>query len=149
MLANHGPVVAGKGLEAAVYAVEELEETARLALLLRGLPARRLDDATNFLPPLTAYSVMRLGKVALLPYFRPGDSAVANAIKGLAGKHSAVMLANHGPVVAGKGLEAAVYAVEELEETARLALLLRGLPARGLDDVQIRDVVTHFDVEWD
>ena len=52
------------------------------------------------------------------------------------------------PVVAGKGLEAAVYAIEELEETARLALLLRGLPARGLDDAQIRDVVTHFDVEW-
>ena len=74
---------------------------------------------------------------------------MANAIKGLAGKHSAVMLANHGPVVAGKGLEAAVYAVEELEETARLALLLRGLPARGLDNAQIRDVVTHFDVEWD
>jgi len=93
--------------------------------------------------------VMRLGKVALLPYFRPGDAAVANAIRGLAGKHSAVMLANHGPVVAGKGLEAAVYAVEELEETARLALLLRGLPARGLDDAQIRDVVNHFDVEWD
>ena len=59
------------------------------------------------------------------------------------------MLANHGPVVAGKGLEAAVYAVEELEETARLALLLRGLPARGLDNAQIRDVVNHFDVEWD
>ena len=107
------------------------------------------DDAKNFLPPLTAYSVMRLGRVALLPYFRPGDPAVANAIMGLAGKHSAVMLANHGPVVAGKGLEAAVYAVEELEETARLALLLRGLPARGLDDAQIRDVVNHFDVEWD
>ena len=108
-----------------------------------------VDDAANFLPPLTDYSVMRLGKVALLPYFRPGDPAVANAIKGLAGKHSAVMLANHGPVVAGKGLEAAVYAVEELEETARLALLLRGLPARGLDNAQIRGVVTHFDVEWD
>ena len=59
------------------------------------------------------------------------------------------MLANHGPVVAGKGLEAAVYAVEELEETARLALLLRGLPALGLDDAQTRDVVNHFDVEWD
>ena len=59
------------------------------------------------------------------------------------------MLANHGSVVVGKGLEATVYAVEELEETARLVLLLRGLTARGLDDAQIRDVVTHFDVEWD
>jgi ribulose-5-phosphate 4-epimerase/fuculose-1-phosphate aldolase len=125
-------------------AVVHLHSTHSVALST--LP---VDNAANFLPPVTAYSIMRLGKVALLPYFRPGDAAVANAIRGLAGKHSAVMLANHGPVVAGKGLEAAVYAIEELEETARLALLLRGLPARGLDAAQIRDVVTHFDVDWD
>ena len=125
-------------------AVVHLHTTHSVALST--LPA---DDAANFLPSLTAYSVMRLGRVALLPYFRPGDPAVANAIMGLAGKHSAVMLANHGPVVAGEGLEAAVYAVEELEETARLALLLLGLPASRLNDAQIRDVVNHFDVEWD
>ncbi|NMM43680.1 aldolase [Rhodospirillaceae bacterium KN72] len=103
----------------------------------------------NVLPPLTAYSIMRLGKVKLLPFFRPGDAAMGGAIRGLAGKRSAVLLANHGPVVAAKDLEAAVYAMEELEETARLAILTRGLNPRMLTDAQIRSVVDHFDVEWD
>ena len=89
-------------------------------------------DPENMLPPLTAYSIMKLGKVKLLPYFIPGDPAMGDAIRGLAGKRSAVMLANHGPVVAGKDLEAAVYAVEELEETAKLALLTHGLKPRML-----------------
>ncbi|MCI5078131.1 aldolase [Oricola sp.] len=106
-------------------------------------------DADNMLPPLTAYSIMRLGKVALLPYYRPGDPQMGEAVRGLAGRRSAVMLANHGPVVAGKELEAAVFAIEELEETARLALMLRGADPRMMDPAQIRDVVTHFDVEWD
>ena len=67
-----------------------------------------------------------------MPYYRPGDPAVADAIKGLAGKYSSVLLANHGPVVSGDTLEAAVFAMEELEETAKLYLLLRGLNPRYL-----------------
>lgn len=106
-------------------------------------------DPDNFLPPLTAYSIMRLGKVKLLPYYRPGDPAMGDAVRGLAGKRSAVMLAHHGPVVAGKDLEAAVYAIEELEETAKLSLLLRGNDINVLTPDQIEAVVTHFDVEWD
>ena len=106
-------------------------------------------DADNFLPPLTAYSVMRLGKVTLLPFFVPGDPAMGDAIRGLAGKRSAVMLAHHGPVVAGKDLEAAVYAMEELEETAKLALLTRGLNPVALNNAQISQIVTKFDVDWD
>ena len=106
-------------------------------------------DADNFLPPLTAYSVMRLGKVTLLPFFVPGEPAMGDAIRGLAGKRSAVMLAHHGPVVAGKDLEAAVYAMEELEETAKLALLTRGLNPVALNDAQISQIVTKFDVDWD
>ena len=106
-------------------------------------------DADNVLPPLTAYSIMRLGKVKLLPYFRPGDPAMGDAVRSLAGKRSAVLLANHGPVVAAKDLEAAVYAMEELEETARLALLTRGMGAIGLSTAQIRDVVDTFGVEWE
>jgi len=106
-------------------------------------------DPDNVLPPLTAYSIMRLGKVALLPYFRPGDPQIGQAVRGLAGKRSAVLLANHGPVVAARELEAALYAIEELEETARLALLLRGANPRQLTPAQIREVVDHFDVEWD
>ncbi len=106
-------------------------------------------DPDNFLPPITAYSIMRLGKVKLLPYYRPGDPAMGDAVRGLAGKRSAVMLAAHGPVVAGKDLEAACFAIEELEETAKLTLLLRGCDMTMLTPEQIRDVVDTFDVEWE
>lgn len=106
-------------------------------------------DADCFLPPLTAYSVMRLGKVSLLPYFRPGDPAMGEAVRSLAGRRSAVMLASHGPVVAGQELEAAVFAIEELEETAKLALMLRGLKPNLLSDLHILDLKTHFEIDWD
>lgn len=106
-------------------------------------------DADNFLPPLTPYSIMKLGKVKLLPFFMPGDPAMGEAVRGLAGKRSAVMLANHGPVVAGKDVEAACNAIEELEDTARLAMLLRGVKARMLSAEQVAAVVDQFDVEWD
>ena len=106
-------------------------------------------DPDCFLPPLTAYSVMRLGKVSLLPYFRPGDPAMGEAVRSLAGKRSAVMLANHGPVVAGLELEAAVFAIEELEETAKLAMMMRGLKPNLLSDLHISDLKTHFNIDWD
>ena len=106
-------------------------------------------DPDNFLPPLTPYGIMKLGRVKLLPFFLPGDPAMGDAVRGLAGKRSAVMLANHGPVVAGKDIEAACNAVEELEDTARLAMMLRGMNARGLSDDQVQALVTKFDIEWD
>ncbi|MCR9085851.1 MAG: aldolase [Rhodobacteraceae bacterium] len=106
-------------------------------------------DADNFLPPLTPYAIMKLGKVKLLPFFLPGDPAMGDAVRGLAGKRSAVMLANHGPVVAARDVEAACNAIEELEDTARLALLTRGHAPRALDADQVRALVTKFDVEWD
>ena len=101
-------------------------------------------DPKNVLPPLTAYYVMKIGKLPLIPYYRPGDEALGNAIRGLAGKHSAVLLANHGPVVAGKSLEAAVYAIEELEETAKLHLLLHTLNPSILTEVQIDELEQYF-----
>ncbi|WP_421980662.1 aldolase [Roseibium sp.] len=106
-------------------------------------------DEDDFLPPLTPYAVMQLGKVKLLPFFLPGDPAMGEAVRGLAGKRSAVMLANHGPVVAGQDVAAACNAIEELEETARLAMMLRGVNARALTGDQVRQVVTKFNVEWD
>ena len=106
-------------------------------------------DPDNMLPPITAYGVMRLGKVRLLPYFMPGDPAMGDAIRGLAGKRSAVVLANHGPVVAGKDIEAAVNAIEELEETAKLTLLTRGMAPRLLTEKQIGQLVREFEVEWE
>lgn len=99
--------------------------------------------------PLTAYSVMRLGKVKLLPYYRPGDPAMGDAVRGLAGKRAAVLLANHGPVVAAKELEAAVHAMEELEETAKLTLLTRGMNPKRLNDAQLTELVRYYDIEWE
>ena len=125
-------------------AVVHLHSTHSVALSM--LPDADPDDV---LPPLTAYAVMRVGKVALLPFFVPGDPAMADAVRGLAGRRAAVLLANHGPVVAAKDLEAGIFAMEELEETARLALLLRGTGARALDADQIGAVVRKFDLEWD
>lgn len=124
-------------------AVAHLHSTHAVALSV--LPETDPDDA---LPPITAYGVMRLGQVKLLPFFRPGDPAMGAAVRGLAGKRSAVLLANHGPVVAGKDVEAAVYAIEELEETAKLALLLRGANPTALNSAQVREIVDYFDVEW-
>jgi ribulose-5-phosphate 4-epimerase/fuculose-1-phosphate aldolase len=106
-------------------------------------------DPDNFLPPLTPYGLMKLGRVTLLPFFLPGDPAMGEAVRGLAGKRSAVMLANHGPVVAGADIEAACNAIEELEDTARLAMLTRGHGPRMLTADQITQVVTKFNVEWD
>jgi ribulose-5-phosphate 4-epimerase/fuculose-1-phosphate aldolase len=106
-------------------------------------------DVDNFIPPVTPYAIMKLGKVKLLPFFLPGDPAMGEAVRGLAGKRSAVMLANHGPVVAGKDIEAACNAIEELEESAKLAFMLRSMNANILTDAQVKNVVKKFDVEWD
>jgi len=106
-------------------------------------------DEDNFLPPLTPYGIMKLGQVKLLPFFMPGDPAMGDAVRGLAGKRSAVMLANHGPVVAGKDIEAACNAIEELEDTARLAMMTRGLSPRALSQIQVQAIVNKFGVEWD
>lgn len=91
---------------------------------------------------------MQLGRVKLLPYFRPGDPAMGAAVRGLAGQRSAVMLANHGPVVAGLDLEAACNAIEELEAAARLALLLRGTTPDMLSPEQVAELVHLHDVAW-
>jgi ribulose-5-phosphate 4-epimerase/fuculose-1-phosphate aldolase len=99
------------------------------------------------IPPLTPYFVMKIGRLPLVPYHRPGDPALAGAIGALAGRHSAVLLANHGPVVSGVTLEAAVYAAEELEETAKLFLLLREVPARPLDAAQIDELKSAFGLD--
>ena len=101
-------------------------------------------DPCDCIPPLTAYYVMRVGKLPLVPYHVPGDPKLGDAVRGLAGRHSAVLLANHGPVVAGKDLEAAVYATEELEETAKLFLLLRGENPRALNEEQVAELQRRF-----
>lgn len=101
-------------------------------------------NAEDVFPPITAYAVMQVGKLALAPYYAPGDAALADAVRRLAGNHHAILLANHGPVVAGTSLTAAVYAIEELEQTARLMLLLQGQPTRLLTAEQVADLNRRF-----
>ncbi len=83
---------------------------------------------------------MKIGNLVLLPYYAPGDMTLANAVKEVAGKHHAILLANHGPIVAGKDLESAVYATEELEETAKLYLMLRGNRLKILTPEQVAEL---------
>lgn len=97
-------------------------------------------DPDDCVPPLTPYVVMRVGRVRLLPYVRPGDPAMGDMIRELSGANAAVLLANHGPVVAGADLASAVFAVEELEETAKLLILLAGRSHRLLDDEQAAEL---------
>ncbi len=101
-------------------------------------------DHDDVLPPITAYYVMRVGKLPLIPYYAPGDKALGEAVGKLAAQHGAVLLANHGPVVAGTSLSAAVDAMEELEETARLYLLLHGRPTRYLSPEQNAELKNRF-----
>lgn len=101
-------------------------------------------DPEDVLPPITAYYVMKVGKLPLIPYFPPGDVELAAAVREMASEHHAVLLANHGPVVAGKSLSDAVYATEELEETAKLYLLLRGAPVRFLTAQQVAELAERF-----
>lgn len=101
-------------------------------------------DANDCIAPLTPYVVMRVGQVRLLPYVRPGEPAMGEMIRELQGKHAAVLLANHGPVVTAEDLTTAVYAAEELEETAKLLVLLRGQNPRLLTQAQIDELNTAF-----
>ena len=101
-------------------------------------------DKKNVLPPITAYYVMKIGTLPLVPYFPPGDINLAKAVKEMASDHHAVLLANHGPVVAGKTLEDAVYAIEELEETARLFLLLKNMKTQYLNQNQVNALAKLF-----
>ncbi|CAN5306881.1 aldolase [soil metagenome] len=101
-------------------------------------------DADDCLPPLTAYFVMKIGRLPLISYHRPGDASLAAAIERIAPDHPALLLANHGPIVSGPSLRHALNRAEELEETAKLFLLLRGSHANPLTGDQIADLETVF-----
>jgi ribulose-5-phosphate 4-epimerase/fuculose-1-phosphate aldolase len=101
-------------------------------------------DPADALPPLTAYYAMRVGTLPLLPYFPPGDAALAHEVARFASKHHALLLANHGPVVSGASLAAASDAVEELEATARLWLLVRHDRVRTLAADEVDELGRRF-----
>jgi ribulose-5-phosphate 4-epimerase/fuculose-1-phosphate aldolase len=120
-------------------AVVHLHSTYSAAVsCLKGL------SAESCIPPLTAYFVMKIGRLPLVPYHRPGDPNLGPAVRALAARNHAVLLANHGPVVSGVSLEAAIYAIEELEETAKLFLLLHGRDTSLLSEEQIAELVEIF-----
>lgn len=123
------------GTRPGTMACVHLHSTHAVALsMLPGL------DPEDVLAPLTPYPIMRLGRVRLLPYIRPGDPAMGDAVAALGGGHKAVLLANHGPIVADGGLEAACDAIEELEEAARLTLLLAPFRPTALSPEQVADL---------
>jgi len=101
-------------------------------------------DPADLLPPITAYYVMRVGRLPLVPFHAPGDMKLAEAVRQTAQDHHAMLLANHGPVVAGTDLSAALDAAEELEETARLFMLLQGQRTRYLTDDQVAELRKAF-----
>ena len=101
-------------------------------------------DPSDCVPPLTPYVVMRVGRVALVPYFRPGDARGGDLVRALDGRHAAVLLANHGSLVSGRELAATVYAAEELEETAKLLVILRGARLRMLGEADVADLRATF-----
>jgi ribulose-5-phosphate 4-epimerase/fuculose-1-phosphate aldolase len=101
-------------------------------------------DPVDALPPLTAYYAMRVGTLLLLPYFPPGDAALAEAVGHAAARHHALLLANHGPVVSGASLASAVDAIEELEATARLWLMVRNERVRALDADEVAELRRRF-----
>lgn len=97
-------------------------------------------EVANALPPLTAYFAMRVGRLPLISYAPPGDPALAQELRALNAK--CALLANHGSIASGSTLEVAVDALEEIEETSRIALLLGGIPARPLSDTQVELLAT-------
>jgi len=101
-------------------------------------------DPDDVLPPLTAYYAMRIGRLRMLPYFPPGDAALAQAVGAAAARHHAILLANHGPVVSGTSLSAAADAIEELEATARLWLLLRHERIRPLTADEAAEIARRY-----
>ena len=101
-------------------------------------------DPEDCIPPLTPYVVMRVGTVKMVPYATPGDPKTGDLIRTLDGDCAAVLLGNHGPVVSGKDLLSAVYAAEELEETAKLLVILKQTRKRYLSEDDVAELKARF-----
>lgn len=131
------------------FAFYESRPTARAVVHLHSTHATALScladvDPDDAIPPITPYVVMRVGRVPVVPYTRPGSADIAPLIRARAPDHPAILLGNHGPVVAGTTLDSAVFAMEELEETARLVLMTRGMAVRHLATQEIADLEATF-----
>jgi 3-dehydro-4-phosphotetronate decarboxylase len=131
------------GMHAALY---RARPTARGVVHLHSTHAVAVScladlDERSALPPLTAYFAIRVGSLPLVRYYAPGHPSLSVAVGELARKHHAMLLANHGSVVAAGDLHAAADAAEEIEETARLRFLLADRPTRRLTTLQLGALV--------
>ncbi len=135
-IALHRPFYSANSANGAVVHLHSTHATA--------LSCRADIDAADAIRPVTPYVVMRLGTVPVLRYARPGSDALEPRLRDLAATHAGVLLGNHGPIVAGRTLTAAVSAIEELEEAAKIAHLLRYLPMRYLTEAEIAELHHHF-----
>lgn len=131
------------------FAFYEQRPQARSVVHLHSTHATALSclpdvDPMDAIPPITPYVVMRVGRVPVVAYTRPGSADIKPLIEKIAGSHAAALLQNHGPIVAGNSLDAAVFAIEELEEAAKLVILTRGMAVRMLDQDAIADLDQHF-----
>lgn len=134
-------------------AVYETRPTANAVVHLHSTHAAALSfradlPETDPIPPFSPYFIMRVGRVAVLPYARPGSDKIGEMIRSLEGRYRAILLANHGPVTAGRTLAEAIAAAEEFEETARLFLMPGIHPLRLLTAEEIADLVATFKLEW-
>ncbi|RJG41397.1 aldolase [Mesorhizobium sp. DCY119] len=131
------------------FAFYEQRPKARAVVHLHSAYATALSclsdvDVTDAIPPITPYVVMRVGRVPVVAYTRPGSPDIKPLIQKIAGDHAAALLQNHGPIVAGNSLDTAVFAIEELEEAAKLLILTRSMSVRTLDPSAIADLNQHF-----
>lgn len=108
------------------------------------LSCLKTEDKSNVVPTYTPYLTMRLGPVAMVPYFAPGDDLLAESVGKVAAKHAGIIMANHGPIVSAQTVESCVYGMEELEESCKLAMLLKGLDANKLTGEQIDFLLSKF-----
>lgn len=122
--------------------VVHTHSTNLVALTLTGIWR---DD--EILPPITPYQVMKVGRVPLIKYRRPGHAAVAAEVKPLAASVRAVMLERLGPVAWGESVEQAAWTIEELEETAQLWLMSNPKP-RPLSAEALDELAEAFKVRW-
>lgn len=100
-------------------------------------------------PPITPYFVMRVGQTPLIPYADPGDPVQADAIEQLPYAFRAVLLQNHGCVVAGTDLDSAVDAAIELEAACAVVLAAGSRPLRLLDEATVTRLARRADTPWD
>ncbi|MCC3721495.1 aldolase [Rouxiella badensis] len=127
---------------ASVNGVVHTHSTNLVNLTLQGVWSR-----PSILPPLTPYQVMKVGRIPLIDYDRPGSDAVAAQIAELANQVNGVMLERLGPVIWGKTVSSACFALEELEETAKLWMQSDKKPS-PLPESAVRELSEVFSIKW-